>query len=82
MKHSVGCWRDPLPFVATTARALVSKLAVLFITLVEDVRSMAENAGLEWHWRKVDGVAVDEGAWIGDCDQVYTREGGRSGCVV
>lgn len=69
-KRRVGCWRDPLPFVAATARALVSKLAVLFNTLVEDVRVMAENAGLEWHWRKVDGVTVDEGAWEGDCDKV------------
>lgn len=68
-----GCWRDPLPFVARTARKLVSRLAVLFHSLAEDVRIMAESAGLEWRWREVDGVVVDEGVWEGSCDMVRTE---------
>ena len=67
-----GCWRDPLPFVAKTAIMLVSKLAVLFHTMAEDVRSVAEGAGLKWQWRKVQGKVMDEGNWEGDCDKVRT----------
>lgn len=48
---------------------LVSKLAVLFHTLAEDVRSVAEDAGLKWQWRKVEGKV--EGLWEGDCDKVW-----------
>lgn len=56
--------------MAKTATMLVSKLAVLFHTMAEDVRSVAEGAGLKWHWRKVDGKVMDAGSWEGDCDKV------------
>lgn len=69
--HDTGCWRDPLPFVEKTAIKLVSNLAVLFHTLAEDVRSLAEGAGLKWKWRRVKGCTVDEGDWEGDCDKVH-----------
>ena len=56
--------------MARTAVTLVSKLAVLFYTLAEDVQTLAEEAGLTWQWRKVEGAQVDEGNWEGDCDEV------------
>ena len=64
------CWRDPLPLVAKTARKLVSKLAILFHSLANDVRIIAENAGLEWKWRQDNGIVVNEGTWVGHCDMV------------
>lgn len=51
----------------------MSKLAVLFYTLAEDVRQLAENAGLTWRWREVDGVKVDKGAWEGTCDEARRK---------
>lgn len=69
-RGDAGCWRDPLPFVTKTAVMLVSTLAVLFYALAEDVRSLAEDAGLKWRWQKVEGSEVDEGIWEGDCDKV------------
>ena len=39
-------------------------------TMAEDVRSVAEGAGLKWQWRKVQGKVMDEGNWEGDCDKV------------
>ena len=65
-----GCWREPLPYVTKTATMLVSKLAVLFHTMAEDIRSVAEGAGLKWQWRTVQGRVMDEGSWEGDCDKV------------
>ncbi len=56
--------------MARTAVTLVSKLAVLFYTLAEDVKTLAEDAGLRWQWRKVEGGTMDEGNWEGDCDEV------------
>lgn len=59
--HVIGCWRDPQPFVAMTARRLVSTLAVLYYTLVEDVLSIAETAGLVW--KPQDGDSESKGPW-------------------
>lgn len=64
--------------MARTAVTLVSKLAVLFYTLAEDVKTFAEVAGLKWQWRKDEGGTVEDGKWEGDCKEVGFFRGCKS----